>query len=762
MKDEGGRMKDKGGVTEQVSLSLTFIPHPSSFILPKGVVMRTLWQDLRYGVRMLLRKPGYAIIAVFTLALGIGTNTALFTVFDAFVLKPLPLKDVDSIVKISARNREGERRPLFSYPDYLDYRERNRSFSGLVAWNKVAVALGEKPIGSSDDFSPLGDGEYIFGQIVSGNYFATLGAEMKMGRGFAVEEDRTPGTHPVLVLNHGFWQRRFDADPNIIGQTIKLAGLPFTVIGVAAPEFSGTEPDAPQFWIPLMMRDHLIGAGEWNYKRWLTDRHADSFALIGRLKPGISPEQAESELSVIAEQLAAQYPSRERKTRVELSGAAVFVELTAELLPLVVPLLTAVGLILLIACANVANLLLARAAVRQKEMAVRLAMGAGRWRVIRQLLTESVLLSALGGAAGLLLAVWTLTALYPVVMSQLPIPKHLAASFALDLEPDYRVFGFALLVSFAAGIAAGLAPALQSSRPNLNQALKDEGSTFGAHLSQSRLRNALVVTQFAVCLALLIGAGLLVRNLQKVRAIDTGLETSNVFSVAIGSSTPDAEAELRRQLAARLKTLPGVKSTSLAFRQPLTGALPSTALALSGKAQLGNDAWRAGYNFVSPDHFATLGIRFTRGRAFSGADAQARGQFVVISEQAAHKFWPGEDPLGKRIGIGAALAAELNNAEVEAAVFPEYEVIGVVRDTRSGWLWQKDGALLYMPLQPDAKQARHILVQTAGDSRAAMALVRGEAEAIDPQARVTLRRVEDSLTYQLAPFRAIALLSTLR
>jgi putative ABC transport system permease protein len=637
--------------------------------------MRILWQDLRYGARTLLKKPGFTLIAVLTLALGIGVNTALFTVFDAFVLRPLPLKDPDSIVKVSGRMPDGGRTWLFSYLDYLDYRDRNHVVEGLVAWNKVAAALGEKPAGPVDDsFIIAGSHEYIFGQIVSGNYFSVLGAEMALGRAFLPEEDRESGTHPVIVLSYGFWQRRFNADPNVVGKSIKLTGQPYTVVGVAAREFIGTEPDAPQFWVPLMMRDQ-INPG-WNHNIWLTERNADSFALIGRLKPGVSRQQAQAEMNVIAEQLARSYPERNRKIGVSLLGGATFVELNKELTPLVAPLLVAVGLVLLMACANVANLLLARAATRGSEIAVRLALGASRWRVIRQLLTESVLLSALGGAAGLLMAAWTLDALYPLVMSRLPVPRAVIESFALNLDPDYRIFGFAVLASLISGVAAGLAPALQASRPNLTSALKDEGSTFGQHLSQSRLRNALVVIQVAVCLTLLIAAGLLVRNLQKVRTIDTGLETANVFTISAGLQTPQKdvvrEAELRRQLAARLRGLPGVKAVS-------------------------------------------------------------------------------------RIGIASTPLGGANESGVN---LPQFEVIGVTRDTRSGWVWEKDETFIYAPLyaapQSAGRSDEYILVRAEGDTRQAMAAVRGEAEAVDPNLSVRLRRASDSLAMQMAPFEALA------
>jgi predicted permease len=723
--------------------------------------MRTLWQDLRYGARTLSKKPGFTLIAVLTLALGIGVNTALFTVFDAFVLKPLPLKDPDSIAKISGRMPDGGRSRLFSYLDYLDYRDRNHVFEGLVAFNKVAGVFGEKPAGPMDDSFIVASHEYIFGQIVSGNYFSVLGAEMALGRAFLPEEDREPGTHPVMVLSYGFWQRRFNADPNIVGKTIKLTGQQYTVIGVTAREFIGTEPDAPQFWVPLMMRDQTHQEGSWNHKRWLTERNADSFALTGRLKPGVSRQQAQAEMNVIAEQLARSYPERNRKIGVSLSGGATFVEIDEGFAPLIVPLFVAVGLILLMACANVANLLLARAATRGSEIAVRLALGAGRWRVIRQLLTESVLLSALGGAAGLLMAIWTLDALYPLVMSRLPVPRALIESFALNIDLDYRIFGFALLASLIAGVAAGLAPALQASRPNLTSALKDEGSTFGQHLSQSRLRNALVVIQVAVCLTLLVAAGLLVRNLQKVRTIDTGLETANVFTISAGLQTPQKnvvrEAELRRQLAARLRSLPGVKAVSLATRQPLTGRPNRTRITLPGKAQQDDQPLQANYNLVSPEYFDTLGIRLTRGRFFTEQETRADVPVVVVSESTARRFWPNEDAIGKRIGIASTPLAGANES---AANLPQFEVIGVTRDTRSGWVWEKDETFIYAPWYGSSQSVEranaYILVRTEGDTRQVMAAVRGEAEAIDPNLFVMLRQMSDSLAMQMSPFEALA------
>ncbi|HZS07290.1 MAG TPA: ABC transporter permease [Blastocatellia bacterium] len=730
--------------------------------------MQTLLHDLRYGVRMLRQRPGFSVVAVLTLSLGIGVNTALFTVFNAFVLRPLPLKDPDSLVNMSGRDEQGERQNLFSYLDYLDYRDRNNVFSGLLAWNKVAVPLGEaEPARSDSSVLSPGDSEYVNLQMVSGNYFSVLGAEMALGRAFLPEEDLTPGTHPVIVLSHQFWQRHFDSDPNVTGRSLRLQGETFTVVGVTGREFVGTTPDVPAGWIPLMARDKVLPSGAWNHRSWLTDRNANSFVLIGRLKSGVTRGQAQAEMTLIARQLAQGYPGRDRKTSVALRSGMAFINLDVELLPLIIPLLVAVGLVLLIACANVANLLLARAATRQREIGVRLALGASRLRVIRQLLTESVLISALGGIAGLLLAVWTLSVLYPVVMSWIPVPAGLKDSFALNLNPDYRIFGFALLVSLVAGIASGLAPALQSSRPDLTVALKDEGSTFGQRLSQSGLRNALVVTQIAVCLMLLIGAGLLVRNLRAVQKVDTGLETKNVLTAAVSLRATENdrrnEAEVRRRFAERLRALPGVKSISQAYRQPLASAPRTTPITIPGREQSGDHPLRANYNFVSPQYFDTLGLRLVRGRAFTIREADSGAPVVVISESTARRFWPGEDAIGKRIGIGAAAAG--NDADREAAVrneaasvFPSFEIIGIARDTRSGWVWQKDETYLYVPLRPDDRSGEYLLLRTEGDPNNLMSAVRREAEALG-NLRIAVRKVEDSLEFQMAPFRAIAALA---
>jgi macrolide transport system ATP-binding/permease protein len=722
--------------------------------------IETLVQDLRYGSRILLKHPGFTFTAALTLALGIGVNTALFTVFDALMLKPLPVKDPDSLVSFSGVDRNGGRRRLFSYLDYLDYRDRNTTLTELVAWNKAAVALGEAQAGR-DDLSVEG-ANYIFGQIVSANYFAALGAEMNLGRGFLPEEDRTPGTSPVIVLSHQFWQRQFDSDPHIVGKIIRLQSQSFTVVGVTAREFVGTALDTPAFWTPLMMGDQVIPLGPWeNHQRWLTERDADSFELLGRLKPGIAPQAAQVEMSMIAQQLAQQYAGENRKTRVAPKSNASFINLDAKQLPLIVPVLIAFGLALLIACANVANLLLARAATRQKEIGVRLALGASRLRVIRQLLTESALISVIGGLAGLLAASWTLRILYHVLLARLPeFPPY------LNLQLDYRIFGFTMLAAISAGIAAGLAPALQASRPDLTSALKDEGSSLGQHLSQSRLRNGLVVTQIAVSLTLLIGAGLLARNLQKARTIDIGFEPQNLLSVAVnlnvaGAQSAQQRGEVRRLLAERLRAFPGVKSVSQAFRQPSSGQLSSTQITIAGRAAPDDGRLQANYNFVSSQHFETLGIRIVRGRSFTEQEANANAPVVVISEATAQKFWPGQDAIGQRLGIAAAIGldGEAARGTLGATVFPSYEVIGIARNTRSGWVWEKDETYIYAPLGPDNHLGAYLLIRAAGVAQRVIDAAPGEAVAIDPRLSVIVRRTSDYIAESMTPFRGLALMA---
>src|SRR6185369_14307416 len=410
-------------------------------------------------------------------------------------------------------------------------------------------------------------------------------------------------------------------------------------------------------------------------------------------------------------------------------------------------------------------MLLARAVGRQREIAVRLALGASRMRIVRQLLTESVLLGAVGGVTGLLLAVWAIHLIYPLVLAQLPVPQAMIEQFALDLSPDYRVFGFALLISLVAGIAAGVAPALQSSRSDLMGALKNEGSTFGVHLSRSRLRNALVVIQIAVCLTLLIAAGLLPRNLQKLRTVDTGLVSKNVFTISLSGqgAEPSHINELYARIAVQLRAVPGVRSVSQANRQPFLGPNVTTPITIPEQTAPPGHPLQANYNFVSADYFQTVGLRLTRGRAFTEQEVQANAPVVVISESTARRFWPSENPLGKRIGIGVASTQPQAETVDGTPNFASYEVIGLTNDTRQGVVWKPDETFLYIPLRTEQANVKtkgdYLIISTEGDARAVMTAARNEVTALDSKTVVVLSLMESWLTLQMTPFQAIALLA---
>jgi putative ABC transport system permease protein len=707
--------------------------------MPHYHVMLTLLQDLKFAVRGLQKHRSFTIVAVLTIALGIGINTALFTVFDAFVLKPLPLKDPSKLVTLEGHDKHGLRRRLFSYLDYLDYRQQNPVFSDLIAWNKVSATFGEAPPQDADDFVLAEGYEHVFGQIVSTNYFSVLGAHMHLGRSFTSTED-TAAESSAIVLSHAYWQRRFNSDTSIVGRTIPLLGHQFTIIGVAEPGFIGTTPDPPSFWAPLMARDYLIQPGGWSHKTWLTDRDAEVFTLLGRIAPNVSESQAQAAVQLTTARLAEKYPNEDRKTDVKLVSTGTFVTLDEDLSALVLPLAIGFGLVLLVACANVANLLLARGIARQREIGVRLALGARRSRIVRQLLTESTLLAILGGAVGFLVAVWTLRTAYPIVLSSIPSPE-LASGFALNLSPDWRIFAFTLAIATITGAVAGLAPAIQLSRPDVITVLKDETSQ--GYLSKSRLRSALVVAQIAVSLSLLIGAGLLAVNARRLQRVDTGMNTRNVFAVAVGFSGPSGDQiKAKQDLAARLRALPDVTSVSEAFNKPLSGSMGNRMVTAQGREQ----PREVGFNYVSAEYFQTVSIQITKGRPFSSEEVRSRIPVVVISETAANQFWPRQDAIGKHVAM-----------EGDDKRQTQYEVVGVARDARSRHLWRKDDAFVYVPV--NATNNRYLLVQTRTDPSATMTAVRSLAASIDPSLRTSVRKLDDSLNVQTVPFRALAWVS---
>ena len=703
--------------------------------------------DLKFAFRQLLKNPGFTAVAVLTLALGIGVNTAIFTLFNALALRPLPVHEPDRLVSVyrNTLDHPGVGNHL-SYPEYAEYRDLNGVFSGLAAYVQTSIPLGRIQRAQPDqaDQSPAGGEESIFALVVSGNYFDVLGGRCVLGRTFLPQEDQIPGAQPVMVLSHLFWQRQFGSDPGLVGKTLTLYGHAFTVIGVAAPEFVGTLPVVPDAWIPSMMQGQVMPGTDL-----LHNRNSYFMDAIGRLKPGVTLAQAQVAMGVIARQLAEVHPDSNRNASVLLEPISLLpLDVRKKLVPVAALVMAVVALVLLIACANVANLSLARAASRNREMGVRLALGATRNRIVRLLLTESALVALAGGLSGLLLASW----LTPLLVILIHPPNVEALTF--NFAPDVRIFGYTLGVSMATGMIVGLAPVTQMVRVDVTSALKDEGCTFGPRLSKSRLRNLLVIIQISVCFVLLIGAGLLVRGLQQAHATDPGFDLKHVLVVhedlrARGYDHVRA-AEFYRSLRERLQTLPGVRAVSLAATVPLGNSLSYTSVNLEGdnippeKRNL-----VVGVNTISSGYFETLGIPLLRGRAFTDQETEAGSRLAVINEALANRLWPGEDPIGRRYRSSASS--------------PWTEVVGLVPNTRNARLWEANQPYLYLPGSPllqTNKANMEIFVRTERDPKPVIAGVRAALRALDPNLRPSVDVLEQNLERWIAPARTGALLST--
>ncbi|OLE16073.1 MAG: hypothetical protein AUG83_04455 [Acidobacteria bacterium 13_1_20CM_4_57_11] len=704
-----------------------------------------LIQDLRYGLRMLRKNPGFAAVAVLTLALGIAANTAVFTAFDALFLRPRPVMDPNSLVAVF-RTTPGDARGRFSYPDYVYLRDHSKSFSDLSLFAfGMALTSSDLPPTGPEAISRLagtvgfqlpqllpGGAQPIGCYFVSGNYFQMLGAVPLHGR-LLVPEDDLLSSPPVAVLSGNFWQRQFHSDPKVVGSILHLNGVAFTIIGVTPVDYMGTLPNVPSLWAPVAGKVQVgaLSAGD------LENRLLIAGMPMGRLRHSVSLSDAQAELDVLAAQLRTAHPEDERNAGIALlpgrNDAAV---LEPTEWALVVAAMSAVGLLLLIACANVASLLLARAAVRGKEIAVRLAIGASRGRLLRQLLTESVLIALFAGAFGLPLAGWLLHLLIVEVASALPSAW---GTIALKVSPDIRIFLYALLVSGCAGVAFGLAPAVQASKPNVNSALKDESTAFGLRLSRSRLRGALIAAQMAACLVLLISSALLLRGSQRALTLDVGYEPQRVLYLEMYSPAnlhyPQARMlQINRDLIRGIAGLPSVQSVAQASRGPIGGirwvpVAPVDAAASASTAQ-GNQTTGAGYSYVTSNYFDTLGIPILRGRVFTPSEAEGQAPVVVISEATARRFWPVEDAIGKRLKIGLEKGTMFFPGQKDPFV-PSSEVIGIARDVRSMDLRRIDESYIYLPLSQTRQWTGTLLVRTDGDPRQLLPATGREVHAID-------------------------------
>jgi putative ABC transport system permease protein len=673
-------------------------------------------QDIRFALRLAGRNPAFTAIAVATLALGIGINTTVFTFFNAFVLRPLPIRDPDALVRLNALDRDG-RIQNFSIAEYHDIRDRNDVFSGVIALNLLPVSIGDAVAGrAATDYSIIPTGyQFAFGLTVSGNYFDLLGGQPSLGRLLTRADDVTPRAHAVVVLSEGFWRRQFGGDPTLVGRTIRLNGRPYEVVGIAAREFVGTQPNVPDFWVPLAMRGQLHGDPA---DELYSDRAYRSVGLYGRLKPDVSPTQAAAAMNVLASSIA----ERENPTAgISITNAPTFVSLK-EFMPLIVPMSLAVGLVLIVACTNVANLLLARAVGRQREIEIRLAVGSSYRRLVRQLITESLVLGVLGGAAGLAASHWAIRFGYPAVLARVPLPSGYKDAFTINLNPDWRIFAFGLAVSIAAGILFGLAPAINSAKANVASA-------------RSRFRDSLVVAQVAICLVLLVASGLLLRSMWFVESMDPGFQTAHLYAASAGltgESNPSLEQSATEQFASRLAELPGVRSVSVCYKQPLSGMSPQT--------DVEGAALRVAYNRVGPHYFRTVGIPLIRGRDFTEAETKTNASVAVVSEGTASRVWPGEEALGKMIRLADDGVSR--------------QVIGVVTNVRVGILWRPEDAFVYLPI--GSRSAYTIFRAPSWSVSVAESTLREEAARVHPALKAPVSAIEDSLQYAYAPFRFLA------
>jgi macrolide transport system ATP-binding/permease protein len=682
--------------------------------------LEDLLQDLRYGARMLLKNPGFTLVVVITAALGIGVNTSIFCLVDAALLRPLSVAQAPKELVTIKRVAGG-----FSYPDFKVLKERSDVLSGLALHLAVPVSFG------NSDRS-----EVVRGSLVSANYFEVLGIKPVLGRTLLPQDDETPGAHPVVVLSHDFWQSRFSGDQALIGRNIILNNRPFTVIGVAAPGFNGEEPLwRVNFWVPVTMISSLVRYQFITKMDVLRDRRLEFFGLIGRIKPGVSIVEAQVALDTISraldlEQLGAISPGQEsnrpetRALRL-IFHRGIMISYSREIAEKVSGLLTATTIIvLMIACANIANLLLARATTRRKEIAVRLALGATRLRLIRQSLIESVMLALIGAGAGLVFAYW-INRLVKTIKP--PMPS--VSTVTLDLPLDARVFGFALLLAVVTGVIFGLAPALQVSRTDVIPALKDESGAQGLSVRRWNLRNVLVVAQVALSLSLLIGTGLFLRSLHFARQIDLGFKPEHVLGgmIDVGLHGYDEAKgrEFYRQLVSRLEQLPGAQSASVTNVLPLSFSGPSTAVVPEGRDIPQKDGIIAGNIIIGPRFFDTLGTPLIRGRDFTVRDTINSSQVAIVSEKLALSLWPEiKDPgeaLGKRLRVGTPNPISC-------------EVVGIVKDSKNSAavpLDKEPQPTLYRPFEQNYSVFASFVLRTGGDPRSLIAAVRREISALD-------------------------------
>jgi putative ABC transport system permease protein len=688
--------------------------------------MQTLWQDLRYGTRILLKKPGFTSIAVLTLALGIGANTAIFSVVNAVLLQPLPYGDPDRLVWMWGNIRNGGNRASVSPPDFLDYRAQNSVFEHFGA---------SFTVDSSVNLTGSDEPERLTSRLVTANYFDVLGVRPLYGRAFTAEEEHF-GRHLVVVLSYGLWQRRLGADQAIVGREITINNEPYTVVGVMPPDFR--PPLSAELWGPMPLDHPGMKAREAHFLR-----------PIGKLKAGVTLAEAQSEMDAIARRLEEQYPTS--NTGWSLLLVPLRERMIGNRRPALLVLFGAVAFVLLIACANVANLMLVRAVSRRKEMALRAALGASRWRIARQMLTESLLIALAGGMLGFLLSASGIDLLVAFSAGNLPPTARISM--------DAAVLAFTVGISALTGILFGLAPALQMLKVNLNESLKAEGRGGAESCERNRTRNLLVVMETAIAVVLLVGAGLLIRSLIRLQNVHPGFDAENVLTLRIDLSQkkydkPEKTAAFFSQLETRVAALPGVEAVGMTTELPLSGQPNDLGFTVAGRPPVRpNEGYGADFRRVNRQLFQAMRIPLLRGRHFTKQEVSAGAPVLIVSESLARAVFPNEEPLGQRL--------------LTSPTDPPREIIGIVGDVSHRGLNLQKRATMYLPIH--ATIWKNLVIRTTADPLSLASAVRREIKALDPELSLANVKPLEQLVYEsvaepryrttlLGLFAAVALL----
>jgi putative ABC transport system permease protein len=711
--------------------------------------LETFWRDVLYGARMLWQKPGYSGIAILTLAVGIGANTAIFSVVNAVLLEPLPFADPDRVVALGQQTTQNRAAlSQFSFRNFADMRDRTRAFDRLAAYYNLNLTLtGDR------------EAQLLRGTVVTSDLLPLLGVSPALGRAFLPEEDAAdggPGGRPT-ILNFELWQEQFGGDAGVVGRAVDLNNSRFTIVGVMPAGFRfPIQPQPTQVWITTALdNERPEGPGAI-----MVARGYRGWRAIGRLKPGVTLEQAQSEAGVIAAGLESEFPEANKDMAIGVRPLLDWV--VGNLRSTLLLILGAVAFVLLIACVNVANLLLERAISRQREIKVRLALGASGARLIRQLLTESVLLAGMGGVLGILLAYWGMDLI--VALS----PESLAR--VAETQLDGRVLAFTAIVSLVTGIAFGLAPALLISKTNLAESLKEGRRGATASAQTNRTRSVLVVAEVALALVLLVGAGLLINSFVRLQQVAPGFDpgqtlTFNVAPSAARTSTPQQIADFYQELTARLKALPGVVNASVVFQLPLSGTGASTSVVIQGRPTDPSDRTSVVIHMAGPDYFRTMGIPVVRGRNFTERDTMKAPPVLIVNEALARQYFPNEDPIGKRVAPGFST---LPVSDDESGM---REIVGVVADVKHQSLQGTSQPEIYFAQSQMPMSAMTVVVRASGDPRALQQSMRGVVQSLDADAPVyAIRTVEELLnrsvatprfnTLLLGLFAAVALILT--